>query len=201
MTPVDSTERSSDSTTDHIVRALENACLIVDHIEESRLGIPSVCAGWDVRAELSHLLGGIETTVRILNGGGVGHEPVSDWLGNDHRAVFRFAAGRDCAAWTRPGVLEAAVGLPFGAVSGRFAALFHLTEIVVHSCDLAVATGQEQYVDQQGATRLLKILQATDLDGFRRPGGFGAELAAPAGAKPHSQLLAFLGREIVSAQE
>jgi uncharacterized protein (TIGR03086 family) len=98
------------------------------------------------------------------------------------------------AACRSPGAEQRTIGLSFGSVPAPLAAIVELTEIVVHGLDIAVATGQEDAVDQGQAERLLGVMAGMGIDGFRAPGIFGSERPAPADALAHRRLLAFLGR-------
>ncbi|MDL4818264.1 TIGR03086 family metal-binding protein [Actinomadura opuntiae] len=181
---------------DQIDRALVMVAGVVDGISGDQLGLPSLCAGWDVRAELNHLVGGMRIFAAELEGTDPGGRHEDDWLGGDPQAAFAAAAGLDRAAWHRPGVLEKEVRLGFGVLPGPMAALVHLTELLAHGADLAVATGQEELVDQDACRGLLAVMRGMDFSAFRRPGMFGPERLAPDGAEPHRELLAFLGRDL-----
>ncbi|MEV4109397.1 TIGR03086 family metal-binding protein [Nonomuraea sp. NPDC049695] len=184
------------TVTDQIDRALDMTGAIVKGITDDRLSAPALCPGWDVRAELNHLVGGMRIFAAELTGTDAGADHDSDWLGTDPYGAFATAADLDRAAWHRPDALEGTVRLGFGAVPGRMAALIHLTELLVHGADLAVATDQEHLVDQESCADLLTIMQGMDFDAFRQPGMFGPALPAPAGALAHHRLLAFLGRAV-----
>jgi hypothetical protein len=71
------------------------------------------------------------------------------------------------------------------------AALIHLTEVLVHGADLAIATGQEALLDEHACASLLTVMVGMDFDAFRRPGMFGPALSAPADAPAHRRLLPF----------
>jgi uncharacterized protein (TIGR03086 family) len=90
------------------------------------------------------------------------------------------------------------VHISLGALPGPMAAMVHLTEVLVHGVDLAVATGQRERIDQQQCADLLSAMHDLGgMDPYRMPGMFGPELPAPAGAVPDRQLLAYLGRAVV----
>src|SRR4051812_30937300 len=129
-----------------------------------------------------------------LTGADAGGEHEDDWLGDGPIAAYRDAATRVLAAWRSPGAAERTIDLSFGTVPAPMAAIIELTEIVVHGLDVAVATGQEDRVDQAQAARLLALMAGMGVDGFRAPGIFGPERSAPADAPPPRRLLAFLAR-------
>ncbi|GAA2166049.1 TIGR03086 family metal-binding protein [Actinomadura napierensis] len=181
---------------DVIDRALVMAADVVGGITGDLLAAPAPCAGWDVRTALNHLVGGMRIFAAELDGTDAGGRHEDDWLGNDPQGAFGAAVDLDRAAWHRPGVLEKDVRLGFGVVPGPMAALIHLTELLAHGADLAVATGREALVDQAACRDLLAVMRGMDFGAFRRPGMFGPERHAPDGAAPHRELLAFLGRDL-----
>lgn len=172
---------------------------IVAAISADQLSAPTPCAKWDVRTELNHLVGGMRIFAAELTGIDAGGEHESDWLTIDHHAAYRTAAALDRAAWQRPGALSANVRLGFGTVPGTTAALIHLTEVLVHGIDLAVAVGHEDLIDQRAAAELLEIMRGMDFDGFRQPGMFGPVVTVPPAAPAHRRLLAFTGRSALGA--
>ncbi|MFI9837718.1 TIGR03086 family metal-binding protein [Nonomuraea sp. NPDC051941] len=186
------------SVIDQIDRAIDMTAAIVKGIGPDRLGAGTPCPEWDVRTELNHLVGGMRIFAAELTGTEAGADHESDWLGTDPQGAFAVAADLDRAAWHRPGALETSVRLGFGTVPGPMAALIHLTEVLVHGADLALATRQEHLVDQRSCEELLAVMRGMDFDAFRRPGMFGPALPAPADASAHQRLLAFLGRAVTS---
>jgi uncharacterized protein (TIGR03086 family) len=88
------------------------------------------------------------------------------------------------------------VTISVGSLPGPLAAVVHLTEILVHGVDLAVATGQEQLIDQELCAGLLVTMRAMGVDAYRVPGVFAPEVAAPEAVAPHEQLASFLGRDL-----
>jgi uncharacterized protein (TIGR03086 family) len=92
--------------------------------------------------------------------------------------------------------MSAVIDLSVGRMPAPMAAVIELTEIVVHGLDVAVATGQEDAVDEQQAAALLDLMQGMGVDAFRVPGVFGPELPTSESAPAHARLLAFLGRDL-----
>lgn len=181
---------------DRIDAALDMTTVVIAGIPHDQLPTRSLCAEWDVRTELNHLVGGMRIFAAELAGTEAGADHEADWLGTDPHDAFTTAATLDRAAWHRPGALDTSVRLSFGPVPGPMAALIHLTEILVHGVDLAVATGQDDRIDQHQCARLLATMHGMDFEAFRRPGMFDAEFPAPADATAHQRLLAFLGRDL-----
>lgn len=182
---------------DQIERALDATARIVDAVgdDQWRLGTP--CAGWTVHTEVNHLVGGLRIFTAELTGTEAGAEQEDDWLGDGPKAAYRQAADADRLAWRQRGVLERTVVISLGALPGPLAAVIHLTEVVVHGLDVAVAVGREDLTDEQ----LCKELQATmdhmgGVDAYRVPGVFGPAVAVPDDAPAHRRLLGYLGRSL-----
>ncbi|WP_330252394.1 TIGR03086 family metal-binding protein [Nocardia sp. NBC_00565] len=177
-----------------IDRAIEMSAAVVAGIPADRMTAPTPCVDWDVREVLNHLVGGMNIFAAQLRGVEPGREHHDDWLGAAPHAAYAAAAVVDMAAWHRSDALERTVRLGFGEVPGPMAAVIHLTEVLVHGIDLAVATGQESLLDQQLCAEMLAIMRNMGMDNFRGPGMFGPELPAVADAPAHRQLSAYLGR-------
>ncbi|WP_433666258.1 TIGR03086 family metal-binding protein [Nocardia sp. CA-136227] len=184
---------------DRIHDALDTTGAIVAGIDDTQLGLPSLCPGWDVRFELNHLVGGLRVFAAELTHTDPGGDHHDDWLGTHHRTAYAAAAHLDRDAWSRPSALDTTVRLGFGPVPGPMAALIHLTEILVHGIDLAVVTGQQHLVDERQADYLFTVMRSMDFDAFRRPGMFGLAQPSSADAPAHQRLLAFLGRPTSAA--
>lgn len=191
------TTTSGGSVVDLIDRALDATGCIVDGVRPEQWSAPTPCPGWDVRTLVNHLVGGMRIFTAQIHGQDAPDHDGTDWLSPDPTGAHHAAAAQDSAAWHTPGALTRPFTLSFGTVPGPMAAVVHLTEVVVHGLDLAVATGQESGVDQPLAGQLLTLMQGMGgMDAFRVPGVFGPELAAPAGAPQHEHLMAFLGRRL-----
>ena len=66
-------------------------------------------------------------------------------------------------------------------------------DLLLHTWDLARATGQDERLDPASVTAALEFLTPID-EAIRRPGGFAPRLEAPPGADEQGRLLAFCGR-------
>ncbi|MES9524330.1 TIGR03086 family metal-binding protein [Streptomyces capoamus] len=186
-----------------IGRALAMTGAVVEAIDGvGGWSAPTPCPEWDARTTLNHLVGGMRIFAAELTGTDPGGAHHDDWLGTDPSAAYRAAAEADRSAWshaapTDAALAEATVRLGFGSVPGPMAALIHLTEILVHGLDLAVAADRTDLIDQHLCEDLLARMRRVDMDAFRRPGMFGPQAPAPADAPAHAKLLAFLGRQAV----
>ena len=179
---------------DQLERVFGEAQKIVDGVTPDQMGLPTPCTEWDVRALLNHMTGVVLMFGAALTGGSppAGEEVV----GEDPAAAFRSAAKATLDAWRQPDAMERVMTLPIGEMPGRSAINVNQTDTLVHAVDLAVATGQEEGLDEQLAEATLERAKASGFDKFRMPGVFGPEVPCDDSAAAHRRLLAFLGREV-----
>lgn len=182
-----------------IDRALDATSVIVAALDESSLAAPTPCREWDVRAVLNHTVGNMHFFAAALSGTDSGADHESDWLGGDPQGAYAAAAEVDRAAWHRPDALDNTVHVSFGALPAPMAALVHLTELVVHGVDLAVAIGRSELADDELCGELLATMQARGgIDKFRGPGVFDAEVFVEEREPAHRRLLGYVGREVLA---
>jgi len=70
---------------------------------------------------------------------------------------------------------------------------FVVNDVLVHTWDLARATGQDETLDPDEVATLLSGVEPYD-DALRVGGQYGPKVGVPADADPQTRLLAFLGR-------
>ena len=68
-------------------------------------------------------------------------------------------------------------------------------DTLVHTWDLARATGQDESLDPQTAAKVLEFLTPID-ESVHYPGGFAAKIDPPPGADMQTRLLNFTGRAV-----
>ena len=71
---------------------------------------------------------------------------------------------------------------------------FVLPDVLVHTWDLARATGLDEVLDQGEVVRLFVRVQEYD-EAIRQSGQYGPRVDVATGADPQTRLLAFLGRQ------
>jgi uncharacterized protein (TIGR03086 family) len=179
-------------------RAIAQTEPIVAAVEPSQLGLPTPCTQYDVRALLSHMVGGMN---RVATAGETGDAlatvaradgvPDHGWL-----AAYRAAAAQAQAAWADDAKLDAVVKLPWGTMPGRIAVSGYVQELLTHAWDLAKATGQPTEGDAELAAWTL-VLARRILPPEPRGGDvpFGPVVRVPPDAGPYAQLAAWLGRQ------
>jgi uncharacterized protein (TIGR03086 family) len=178
-------------------RALEVTGHVVAAVAPDEWALPTPCERWEARELTNHLVGGLHMFATALAGGDGSPDHDTDWLGADPAAAYAAAAPVALAAWRGPVALDHVLRISLGPIPGRMAIVIHLTEVVVHGADLAVATGHEELLDQQPCQALLDVMHGMGgIDTFRMPDVFGPQRTAPASASAHQRLLAYVGRQL-----
>jgi uncharacterized protein (TIGR03086 family) len=179
-------------------RAVEQAAERIARLSPDQLSRPTPCTEWDVRDLLNHMIGGNWMFARAANGEQVERPAggMPDLAGTDPAGAYAESAKAVLEAWDDPSVLTRTVHLPFGEVPGQFALGLRFSDTVVHTWDLARATGQDEAIDAELCRAATEVARANVRDDFRGPGRpFAAPIDVPADAPPHHQLAAFLGRQ------
>lgn len=122
-----------------------------------------------------------------------GEQP--DWgnvpLLHDRLGEFRAAVAANLDAWRVPGALDT----PSQLLEGMRLVDFNLGDALVHTWDLARATGQEPDLDPVAVEAAYGIWAKAPLDLSRQYGAFGPEVAVPEDAPLTDRLVGLLGRE------
>jgi uncharacterized protein (TIGR03086 family) len=182
--------------TDRIDAAIAAAEPIVRGIRADQWHDATPCEHWDVARLVNHLVGGMRIFAAQIAGDAVPGDHDDDWLGDDPIAAWAFAAAADRAAWRRQDALDGTITISLGALPAEIGAWVHLTELVVHAVDVAVATGQEGAIDEDLVRDLLAAMRALGFEAFRTPDSFDPEQPVAEDAPAHLRLLAYLGRTV-----
>jgi len=179
------------------LRALDRLGTVVDAVPAQRWDAPTPCPGWSARELLGHLVDGQRQVLAMLTGEGprapvpepealgalAGPDPAGSWR-RAHQAVV---AALSSAA---PG---AGVATPLGPRTVEELLGIALVEPVVHTWDLATATGRPAGLDPDAVRALLPGVLA--LGGQLAATGMYAPAApVPDDAPAQDGLLAALGR-------
>jgi uncharacterized protein (TIGR03086 family) len=152
---------------------------------------PTPCGGWDARALVAHVIGVHSRVLELVDPATLSERPQGELA-----EQWRWASGTvaDCLADCRRDVT---VGAEFGEQSlESFVSGVLCADTLVHSWDLARATGQDERLDDWAVAEAWRFLEPCD-ELIRVPGGFEAKVEPPPGADLQTQLLAFCGRRVV----
>ena len=180
-------------------QALEGTDRVVAQVTEDRLGAPTPCDGWDLRALLVHMTGnnngfadaaeGRPADPEVWAGAGIGDDLVGEYQKSAERVGAAFAAG---------GVLERKLHVyGYGTYSAPEAIGMHFIDYLVHGWDVARAIGVDHRLDPQLCLAVLEIGETWPQDSPRiwGPGApFGKRIPISADAPADHRMLGFLGR-------
>ncbi|MDZ7886735.1 MAG: TIGR03086 family metal-binding protein [Mycobacterium sp.] len=137
-------------------RAIATVGEVVAGVRSGQLADPTPCADMDVRALLAHLIGVLNRVAALGNGEdpfAVTDTPVDDDRWPD---AWRQSGRRAADAWNDDAVLERSMALPWIQGSGAQVLASYLSELTVHTWDLATATGQQPDWDVTVVTAALE---------------------------------------------
>jgi uncharacterized protein (TIGR03086 family) len=151
------------------------------------------CTEWTVRDLVAHV---VNTNRRVLATFD-GSEPVPVEADGDLVAQWQEATGALLSVVSTPSsgaTLVTSLGgheVPFESMVGGLAC----TDTMIHTWDLARATGQSEQLDPEAVVHCQATLEGFG-DGIRRPGGFGDLIPSPPGADAQTKFLHFAGRAV-----
>ncbi|HEY6532994.1 MAG TPA: TIGR03086 family metal-binding protein [Acidimicrobiales bacterium] len=151
---------------------------------------PAPCEGWVARDVIDHLAQWLPAFycgsfgVLIPRLPSAADDPVTAWV--DLRDFLQ-------ASIDDPDVAFRTGATPLG---DTFAGAFHaaVTDVLVHTWDLARATGLDDRLDADEVHRQVEHLDDMPFDAMVASGHYGAPTEVPAGADEQTRLLAALGR-------
>jgi uncharacterized protein (TIGR03086 family) len=174
---------------DALDETFTNAGSVIAGVRRDQYADKTPCTEWTVEDLLNHMIGVVGRIGAAV--GGVAPTPFE--LGSDPAAQFRELASVALAAWRKPGVFDRTMDVGAGPMPGRVLASINLLDTATHTWDLATATGQAPELPPAVAEVALSASRTIITEALR-PGRFGPEQPAPAGASATQQLASFLGR-------
>ena len=124
-------------------RAIATCGSVVARVRLDQLTAPTPCSEMDVRAMLGHLVGVLDRIAALGRGDdpfAVTETPAPDDRWSD---AWTTSARRVAEAWRDDAVLEQPMALPWIHGSGADVLASYLSELTVHTWDLATETGQQ----------------------------------------------------------
>lgn len=177
--------------------AAGSAARVVANVKPGQFGDPTPDTDWDVRTLLNHLI--LWTSYnfeRRAHGEMVSEEMMArDFAAEpDFAAAYRAQLDRALAAWADPAIWERELNVMGSATPATDVAAMMLFEMVLHSWDLAAATGQAYTVSDRAAAAALTAVEA-NAEMFRQYKGFAEQVGLAAGAPVLDRVLAESGRD------
>ena len=147
---------------------------------------PAPCEGWVARDVVRHI---VDTTSYFLG------ESV-DVPSVDDGPVAAWTAIRDItqAALDDPEAMQQERETPMGTMTiEKLIGRFGITDLLVHTWDLARATGLDETLDAEEMRRAYKLMEPNE-ERMRAGGAFGPRVEVPDDADEQAKFLAFTGR-------
>jgi uncharacterized protein (TIGR03086 family) len=168
---------------------------LVEGTRSDQLDIQTPCSEWKVRDLLSHVIGGGHMFASGLRGepvqGGAGP---TDLVGDDHRGAYKSSIDGFTAALADANDLDEPVTLPFGTLPAAAALQLAAGDLLVHSWDLAQATGQSFDPPADFVEASYGFFRVAVNDDLRAAGLFGPAQEVASDAPALDKLLAHSGR-------
>ena len=165
-------------------------------VDAAQWNAATPCVDWDVRTLVNHVVAELLWVPPLLDGktiAEVGDRFDGDVLGPDPVETFRSAATAAESASSRPGAQERTVHLSFGDFPGSEYLGQVVSDVILHSWDLARAVGADDRLDPALITFVDDFL-SPQIDAWRSAGAFGPAIDVGPDAGAQDRLLAHTGR-------
>jgi uncharacterized protein (TIGR03086 family) len=171
---------------------------IVAGIKPDQLGDATPCTEWTVRDVLNHVIGTTQMFTARARGESSDWDPFghpSNVGGDDVVATYNTATSDAVSAWRKRGT-DGVVTLNVGDVPAEVALNIQFTDNLVHSWDIARATGQSFTVPEDLVAVAWEFLDGNLAEGSRGEGkNFAAPVEVPADSPVLDRLIAYAGRQ------
>ncbi|HEV3282251.1 MAG TPA: TIGR03086 family metal-binding protein [Acidimicrobiales bacterium] len=153
---------------------------------------PSPCLDWTAEDVVIHV---VNTHRRVLASLDQSEPEVAE-QGEDLGASWAAATQAVRSALADPAQATRTIAgmfgeQPFESLVGRLLC----TDTLIHTWDLARATGQDESLDPESVAKAVEFLTPID-EAIRRPGGFGPRIEPSPEADEQTRLLNFAGRTV-----
>jgi uncharacterized protein (TIGR03086 family) len=182
------------SMSEHTERYTRIAATFTERVEavpDDRWDSPAPCEGWVARDIVRHLVEWVPGYFEAYAGRSI---PIATSVDDDPVAAWRSVHDQLTAWLADPDVASQEIDSPPGRMSLEAVTDMIVTgDLLIHTWDLARATGLDERLDADEVHRMYEGLQAMD-EVLRQSGHFGAKVAVPDDADEQTKLLAFSGR-------
>ena len=162
----------------------------LDSVGEYDWSASTCCEKWNVVELVEHAIGAQRMVPKALGASGA-----IDATGDNLVTVWRTVRSGADAALATPGALDRQVKLPFGEMKARDGLAFPMSDMLVHTWDLARAIGGNDRLNVEACEKALADLEPID-ELLRGPGFYGPKVEPDTDADVQARLLAFLGRRV-----
>jgi uncharacterized protein (TIGR03086 family) len=164
----------------------------VAEVPDAMWSNPAPCAGWTARDVVRHLVEWVPSVIgrsglEIGAGPSVDADPAGAW----HHLADALQAALDDPAVA---ATEFDAGPPGRMTVERAIDMLVTGDVLVHTWDLARATGLDERLDDGLVSAMLEGMQSID-ELLRTSGHYGPKVAVPDDADERTKLIAFTGRD------
>jgi uncharacterized protein (TIGR03086 family) len=169
---------------------------LVRGIRPEQMDTQTPCTDFTVRELLGHFLGNLDSVADGLRGEPMPEDlaPRPEILGDDPAKAYDEVMADFMAAVRSPGAMDRVLKVPFGEVPAPALVGFVAFDLMVHSWDLATATGQPFQPDDGLVAELEAFARQAIAPAWRDGQTFAVEVEPSADASPLERLVAFSGR-------
>ena len=164
-----------------------------NEVPEQAWDNPAPCEGWLARDVVRHL---VEWFPAFLDAAGGPSLPAGPSVDDDPAGAGRRWTAQCKRCSTTPPRLRAEISHPRAGTHrlDDAVATFFLGDVVVHTWDLARATGLDEVLDADVVHDMLVGMEPLD-EMLRASGQYGPKVEVPADADEQTRLIAFTGRQ------
>jgi len=163
---------------------------------------PTPCSEWNVRQLVNHMTRGNLSYAHLVHGGTNAdflRERDLDALGTDPVGAYQESVAVCVGAFRHPGALDRMLDYPLGKITGAQALAVRTTDSVIHTWDLARATGADDRLNAELVTWIDEHMAEIYADLAESPianttGRFFATPTNDPGPTAQSRVLHLMGR-------
>ncbi len=188
---------STDTTADQLHTVLTDLAAVVENITPAQNSDPTPCAGWDVGALRTHVVGWLATFAGGFadSDGRAPRADLQEYIAPAGPAAEIRRRADELDAALRAGAAQRPLQLGEAAMPGELALGMILWEYQVHGWDLATATGQSWDPPAAAARASLKFAPDMLTPDYQGEGkAFAPPVTPPTDATPVQRLVALSGR-------
>ena len=142
--------------------ATTTATEVIAAVRGDQLSNPTPCTEYDVRQLLRHLVGVLPRVTAMGRGDDpmrVATPEIDTMADDDVLPAWRAAVAQATAAWADESALERTIVLPWATDTGAAALVGYVSEITVHTWDIARATGQTPAWNEQAVEHAFALIR------------------------------------------
>jgi uncharacterized protein (TIGR03086 family) len=177
-------------------RSVDGMTARINAVGDDGWSAPTPCSEWCLRDLVNHVTYECLWTVPLMEGktiSEVGDAFEGDLLGADPKAAWDAAAKAAVEVVSAPGATSRTVHLSFGDFPGEEYARQMFADMLIHSWDVAKATGGDDRLDPELVSACAAWFGPME-DAYRGAGVIGPRIETPEDVDEQTRLLAAFGR-------